>query len=143
MPRSLCDITVPPRLTEKLLVAGKELHVRLEDKTLNKSFQHCWVSVDGEEVLSVSREWHSGRDIPQVVALQSELDVGSLRGEDDFQYGERGAVKRVVCRHPRQEDWSLFVITQVRGSQEPTVSEIKRFTATYAKAVEKSKQCDR
>lgn len=144
VPDSLCGTRLPRELLRPLLPPGDRLKSHLDDSSLDGGEQHCQLSVDKKEALVVSTEWYGERwSAAQVADLQPELDAGTVSGNNDFQYGEKGAVKRVTCRHPRQDGWGLFVIAQITGRQEPGVKAIRKLTATYAKAVEKSKQCDR
>ena len=141
-PKSMCGISVTPRLLTPLLPPGKRVQSDFSDPLVNHGALHCKLSVDGKEILITTQEWtEKEEDALSIGDLMPEMEAEDLKGTRDFQYSQNGAALRVNCATPRKPERDLFAITRIPGPQKPDVADVKAFAKNYSKGVQASKQC--
>ena len=144
-PRSLCGVAVPAEPLESLLPPGKEIDQLTKNPT--DTVQRCVVSVDGDEILRINQEWwEKGVTAEQFAADLSYVEPGDdvVSGKDGtYAAWEKGAVTRVECRDPGNDDTALFLVAHSFGpGTSSDAATMRKFIAAYAEGYTRSKECE-
>ncbi|MFE9839272.1 hypothetical protein ACFYP4_29665 [Streptomyces sp. NPDC005551] len=141
VPKALCGVSVDQNLVSTFLPPGKKITVR--EKNPVPSRKRCQVNIDGEVALMVSQEWWEKRDSIAVVA-DAHPQLESAESTDDglyFYSGTGGVGKVKSCVSPEHPGHVLYTAAQVYDSDRQGKAAMKKFIASYTKAVRASDVC--
>ncbi|MFF5474371.1 hypothetical protein [Streptomyces achromogenes] len=140
-PRSLCGVPVDPDLLSPFLPAGKT--VKVGETRPVPSRKMCRVDVDGTwSVMADLQWWEEDVDVSTVVTANPETEKAPQSADDDFFYTGTGAVKLVKgCKNPDHARHLLYTSIQVNDSDLGDAPAMKKLSAAFTKAVERSREC--
>ncbi|MEV4971298.1 hypothetical protein [Streptomyces scopuliridis] len=141
VPKSLCGVTVDPKLLEPFLPAGKQLAVK-EDEPVADAITTCELSIDDAVVVSIERERREPGASPRDIAV-NQLNVGNPEESSTggYVYSDRIAVSVVRCDSPRAVAEDLSSIVKVLKPGIADKSAMKSFIASYTTAYKKQQPC--
>ncbi|MFD3517904.1 hypothetical protein [Streptomyces sp. NPDC058657] len=148
-PKTLCGTSIPSRVIEPILPPGNSIAQDLDErKEPSERYSFCRINVDGQKILSFTKEWYP-RD-SKVIQLATEPRGTRLAkyvaDDGSYVYAERGGVSSVPCRKPatewKREQGKLFVVVRTSDPIQPNESAMKNLVTGYAKAVSASSECN-
>ncbi|MEU3951690.1 hypothetical protein AB0F45_05105 [Streptomyces achromogenes] len=141
VPESLCGVPVEPGLLAPFLPVGKA--VKVGETRPVPSRKMCRVDVDGTwAVMADLQWWEEDVDVSTVVTANPETEKAAQSVDDDFFYTATGAVRLVKgCRNPDHARHLLYTSIQVNDSDLGDTAAMKKFSAAFTNAVERSREC--
>ncbi|MFS4107038.1 hypothetical protein [Streptomyces sp. PD-S100-1] len=141
VPKSLCGVSVDPKVLGRLLPPGKKIDLR--EKNPVPSRKRCQVDVDGEIALMASQEWWEDTDsLVDVADAHPRLDTAKPTDSHLYLSSGTGAVGRVKnCASPDHAEHTLYAVIEVYAKDVDDAAAVKKLITAYTAAVEGEKNC--
>lgn len=139
VPDSMCGVNVGTDLIEPFMPPGKQLQQAEEGDDV--VIWSCDVSVDGEDVFQITREWWKpGWSARRFAPSQAYVEPEHEAADESYVYSDEGAVAALRCTE-EGNDWDLFLVARVRDAGVPDEKAMGRFITTYRAEVLKTDPC--
>ncbi|MFF4492110.1 hypothetical protein ACFY0F_37580 [Streptomyces sp. NPDC001544] len=144
VPENLCGLSVPTDALSRLLPAsGKILTTGKVDGSRDDDLL-CKVTVDGDMVLTLSREHIDAGDSARHILLR-QLSIGKQKSAErgTIAYAESAAVSLLQCRGSGVEKEDISTLVKVLEPARPNESAMRSLISGYTAALKKTGPCSR
>lgn len=139
IPESLCGLKAGAELVEPFMPPGKR--VRLVEEGDDIVIWSCDVSVDGEDVFQITREWwEPGWSARRFAPSQAYVKPEHEAADKSYVYSDRGAVTAVRCTEQGKK-WDVFLVARVRNTGVSNAEAMEKFITAYREEFLRSDPC--
>ncbi|MFJ6850324.1 hypothetical protein ACIQM3_07235 [Streptomyces sp. NPDC091271] len=140
-PSSLCGKSIPSKLLDPFMPAGKSASVVSRHET--EGIRRCRIYVDNKEVLSASSEWlrkdMSLRDAARSTFNNVDPD-DKITKDGKYIYSKTGAIGAVVCETPPTSSERVFSSIRISGGK-PNAEALEGLIREYSEKLANSDHC--
>ncbi|MTE18584.1 hypothetical protein F0L17_05450 [Streptomyces sp. TRM43335] len=139
IPSSLCDVDVKPATLSPFLPPGKD--ITLTEEGTDDFRKTCSVSVNGNVIFEVKREWwEEGWSTRRFATVHAYVKPDHQTPDENYVYSDRSGLGVVRCS-PEEDDQDLFIVAKA-DENTADAEAMRKFLAEYHASLAGHAPCD-